>query len=248
VAANNWNARRGLIDAQRVAWGRTATTDPAWRAYHNQHQGEEQAHWANEAARRETWAAQTDTRLGDQARAAREQTLAQTTAHPTPSPFGGRPGLAAWPSRGAAVSQGQRYADLGAQPRQGARSFGGAPQAAVATLDRSRPSPVAQRPDLFARRAAPADQRAFVQPQARATFAPQRRAVEPAPQSRTPAMFSQPQRAPAAAPMRAAPVFHPQPSRAAQAPAFHAAPAPQAHAPPPAAAHAAPANRPDKRG
>jgi hypothetical protein len=227
VAANNWNARRGLITAQQAAWSRTATSDPAWRAYHNQHQGEEQAHWASEAARRETWAAQTDTRLGDPAQAAREQTLAQTVAHAAPSPLGGRPGLAALPSRGPTVAAGPRYADLGARPAQQARDFGG-PQAARTTLDHSPQG--AQRTDLFP-------------------------AQHSAPPSRPAAMFSQTHQAPVAAPMRAAPVsrapaFHAAP--AAHVQAFHAAPPAHVqaplHAPPAAVTHAAPAPRPDKRG
>jgi hypothetical protein len=78
VAAANWSARRGLIAAEHTAFARNATRDPAWRAYHTQHLAQDQGRFAAEAARRETWAAQSDKRIGEPARAQREQRQAQS--------------------------------------------------------------------------------------------------------------------------------------------------------------------------
>jgi hypothetical protein len=86
VEAANWSARRGLISAEHTAFAKDAARDPAWRAYHNRHEAQDQQRFAAEATRRETWAAQTDTRLGEAARAEREQRLAQTIVR------GGAPG------------------------------------------------------------------------------------------------------------------------------------------------------------
>ncbi len=78
VAAANWNARRGLIASERSSFSRDAAQNPAWLAYHGQHAPQDQDRFAAEAARRENWAAQTDTRLGEASRATREQRLAQS--------------------------------------------------------------------------------------------------------------------------------------------------------------------------
>ena len=80
VAAANWNARRGLVAAEHASFAHDAAGDPAWRAYHDQHKAQDQARFAPEATRRESWAAQTDTRLGLSGRAEREQQTAQSIA------------------------------------------------------------------------------------------------------------------------------------------------------------------------
>ena len=80
VAAGKWNARRGLIVAEHASFARDAARDPAWTAYHAQHQAQDQARFAAEATRREGWAAQTDRRLGQSGRAQHEQQLAQSFA------------------------------------------------------------------------------------------------------------------------------------------------------------------------
>jgi len=86
VAASNWQAQRGAIAAQRAASDQEAKSDPAWSAYHSQHQAAEQAHWATDAASRENWAADTDARLGDQAKAQQERALAAAAKPATPAP------------------------------------------------------------------------------------------------------------------------------------------------------------------
>ena len=88
VAAANWSARRGLIAAEHASFARDAARDPAWTAYHSQHQAQDQARFAAEATRREGWAAQTDSRLGQSGRAEHEQQLAQSIAQGA-APMGG---------------------------------------------------------------------------------------------------------------------------------------------------------------
>jgi hypothetical protein len=91
VAAANWSARRGLIAAEHSAFDRNAARDPAWRAYHDRRQAQDQGRFAAEAARRESWAAQTDKRIGEPARAQREQRLAQSFARAGPPGSVARP-------------------------------------------------------------------------------------------------------------------------------------------------------------
>jgi hypothetical protein len=252
VAANNWDARRGMIAAQRVAWTREATSQPAWRAFHNQHQGQELAHWSGEASRREALAARSDSRLGDTARAAREQRLAQADAHARPAAtplFGGRPALAALPRHGPATTPaGARLAELGANPQQQRfeRGQAGAPAPQRAVVARNEPAARMFGPQQ--RQAPAAERRAlFAGPQARSAPAAERRAAAPAAQARA-QLFNQ-RRAAAAQPMRAAPAarFHAAPPavRAAEAQSAHARQAPAFHAAPSRAA--APAFRAERR-
>ncbi len=121
VAAANWNARRGLIAAEHTAFARNATRDPAWRAYHTQHLAQDQGRFAAEAARRETWAAQSDKRIGEPARAQREQRLAQSFSRAGPPGSAARPtALARAPNRHAAAAP--RPAALAFKRREAARA------------------------------------------------------------------------------------------------------------------------------
>jgi len=114
VAANNWQAQRGYIAAQRTTWAQDAQSNPAWTAYHTQNQAAEQAHWAPEAASRETWAADTDARLGDQAKAQQERALAAAAKPPAPGP-GAQPSPPPLPGHGPAPGDATRSAGA-AQP------------------------------------------------------------------------------------------------------------------------------------
>jgi hypothetical protein len=183
VAAGNWSARRGLIAAEHASFARDAAHDPAWLAYHDQHLAQDQARLAPEATRREAWAAQTDSRLGQPGRAQREQRLAQAIAQGG-QPVAGRQAVGApiaAPRPGAALD---RYA--AAAPHPGAPRF----------LGRGR-TPPAERPQAMARSAgehasdAAYQARAPVQAhqaQPRPAFA-ERHAAQPPPEAARPHVF-----------------------------------------------------------
>ncbi len=244
VAAANWNARRGLIAAEHAAFARDAAQDPDWRAYHDRSQAQDRARFAGEAARREAWAAQTDTRLGEAARAQREQRLAQSIAQ------GGVPGAAAGIARGRAT-----------QPTVPSQALN--PYAEAAPV-RTSPAAVHRGPAT-----GPGEQRAqFARPvqtlhqapsalQARAEHAPRpslgappaARSFAAAPTGRPPGMARAAGEHASDAAFRAgaaAPAPHPAaapPPQIAQPHVFHAPaapPAPAAHAPSVPVAHAAP--------
>lgn len=102
VGAGNWADRRAQISAQRQAWAQDVNGDPGWRAYHDAHRGEEQAHWRGEAERRDAWAARVDASLGDQARAQAEWRAAGATAAALAAARGASPppgGQPAWARR-----------------------------------------------------------------------------------------------------------------------------------------------------
>jgi hypothetical protein len=241
VAAANWNARRGLIASERNSFSRDAGQNPAWLAYHSQHAPQDQDRFAAEAARRENWAAQTDTRLGEASRANREQRLAQSISQgvgpgrpSAPAPAARAPALAL--NRYAAPAP-SRATELARGPAQFARPQAIAPRAQA----ERRPSLAEQqRAERSPRQAftAPQPQRAF----ARAPSPPQVTARAASEHASDAALRT---RAPAFAPRPAAVHQAPQPhafrAPVAAAPAAHAAPPP--HAAPPAAAHpAGPAN------
>jgi hypothetical protein len=233
VAAANWNARRGLITAEHAGFARDAARDPAWLAYHDQHQPQDQDRFAAEAARRETWAAQTDTRLGEPARAQREQRLAQTIGQGVGP---GRPSqpIPASPPTSQALN---RYA--AAQPAEAARARArGVAQrpAQMAFAGGREPAPPVQgeRQARFAR-ATPAARQAPPERAPRPAFAAapaQRPPAQPAERPQAMARSAGEQGAEAA--FRSRPAA-PQP-RASPPQAFHApvSPAPAAHAAPPA--------------
>lgn len=242
VAAANWNARRGLIAAERNSFSRGAAQNPAWLAYHSQHAPQDQDRFAAEAARRENWAAQTDTRLGEASRASREQRLAQSIGQgvgpgrpSAPAPTAQAPALAL--NRYAAPAPGRgapEFTRRGPESAQVAR-----PQAVAPTAPVARPAALAQQ-----QRIEPAPRQAFTAAQAPRAFArapapPQvtaraasEHASEAAFQARASAAFAQRQ----AAAVHQAPQPHAFRAPVQSAPAFHAAPPPHVAAPP-AAAH-----------
>lgn len=254
VAAANWNARRGLIAAERASFSRDAAQNPAWRAYHSQHAPQDQDRFAAEAARRENWAAQTDTRLGEPARANREQRMAQSIAKgigpgrpSSPAPAEQAPALALnryaapAPSRAAPelARRGPAYARFERPPAIAPRAEA-ARQAALALQPRLERAP---RPSFAAAQSPRALARAPSPPEGAARAASEH-ASDAAFQARASAAFAQRQ---AAAVHAAAPhAFAPGPS----APAFHAAPPPHVAAPaarpapPPASAPPHPAGGP----
>ena len=173
VAAANWSARRGLIAAEHTAFARNATRDPAWRAYHTQHLAQDQGRFAAEAARRETWAAQSDKRIGEPARAQREQRLAQSFSRAGPPGSAARPtALARAPNRHAAAAP--RPAALAVKRRAAARAAPFERQARV-----ERPTRVERAPPVMARAATEhARDTAFEARAPRAHASPPPRAVE----------------------------------------------------------------------
>ena len=238
VAAANWNARRGLISAEHASFARDAARDPAWSAYHAQHQAQGQARFASEATRRETYAAQTDSQLGQSGRAQREQRAAQSIAQG--GPMGGPPMAARAPQRaeGAALN---RYAEApppaaerqGRQGRATRRAFTAAP------LQAERAA--AGRPQAMARSATEHANDTAYQARAESHAAPARaafagRRAEPPPQAAQAHAFHAPaartQEAHAAPPT--ARVAPPPQAHAAPQAAARPHPAPEAHAAPPA--------------
>ncbi|MBS0409912.1 MAG: hypothetical protein JSR86_08360, partial [Proteobacteria bacterium] len=53
VIAANWAARRAQIQAQRAEWAAQQARDEQWRAYHDQHEAEEEAYWRREREERQ---------------------------------------------------------------------------------------------------------------------------------------------------------------------------------------------------
>ncbi|HUO11591.1 MAG TPA: hypothetical protein VMU37_02435 [Caulobacteraceae bacterium] len=83
VSANNWRSRRDEIAAQNSTWAAEQQADPDWRAYHDVHEAQEQAHWQAERLQRMTWAAVADQMINDPARAQRDLQAAQSDAQST---------------------------------------------------------------------------------------------------------------------------------------------------------------------
>jgi len=168
VAAANWTARRGLIAAQAANLARAAQTNPAWGAYHDQHAAQVQGHFASEAARRETWAAQTDARIGEPARAQREQRLAKSVAPgaSVPPNRAPAPGVTAppryasatptRPAAGAARTRTapRRAARPTAEAARGPRPAHAAPPRALAQARTQPPGPAARSATAHGREAA----------------------------------------------------------------------------------------------
>jgi hypothetical protein len=250
VAAANWNARRGLIASERNSFSRDAAQNPAWLAYHSQHAPQDQDRFAAEAARRENWAAQTDTRLGEASRAGREQRLSQAIAQgvgpgrpSAPAPAARSPALAL--NRYAAPAPTRAGPELArrgpAQAAPFARQQAAAPRAqaehrpALAQQQRIERAPhqaftSAEPPRAFARAPSP-------QPTARVAS---EHASDTAFQARASTAFAQRQ----AAAVHQAPQPHAFRAPAQSAPAFHAAPPPHVAAPPAAAHPPGPAQGP----
>ncbi len=124
VAAANWAARRSQIDAERAQWAADQAADQDWRAYHAQHDQQEQAQWSAEQYRREAQAARfaqniNDPQLAAQDWQAAQQAHARATADQTQSsarsgPFGfGRPPQPQTPGQ-------QQQVQLPQQPQPGA--------------------------------------------------------------------------------------------------------------------------------
>jgi hypothetical protein len=148
VAANNWNAQRGTIAAQRTTFSTQAAANPAWNAYHAQNAAQENAQWAPEASKREAWAATTDARLGNQADADRERQQAQAGVH-SPPPVA----TPAAPAHPQAPTGPRGYAPpVGAPPQHpGAPRPGPEPAARPITPARPVPEPVREPPAGAAR-------------------------------------------------------------------------------------------------
>jgi hypothetical protein len=225
VEAANWTARRALIAGQREAFARNAAAETAWRSYHDQHQGEQARRLAVEATRREAWAAQTDTRLGAGAKAAREQRLAQSLARDAATPAPSVPQMQA-----RAVAPGAHRAGSGrglrlAEERRPAE----AAHERAARTGRTASTRAASAPEIDAASEHATDAAVH----ARATAAaPERHAAPP------PRAFHAPPPGAGPAPQRA-----PQPAAHISQPMQHASPPAQHAAQPskPPAAQAAPA-------
>jgi hypothetical protein len=114
VAASDWASQRTVITGQQRTWSIAQTSNPAWRAFHDQHAAEDAGHWNAERTRREAWAARVDANLGNPGRAQAEWRAAGQTA--TMADAGGAPDQS---------------------PRALARNTGGAPEFAGA----GRPEP-----------------------------------------------------------------------------------------------------------
>jgi hypothetical protein len=77
VVEANWRARRDQLDAERQRWAAGQTQSDDWRAYHVQHDQEEQAQWDEERYRRQAEAARYAAQANDAEAAARFAAAAQ---------------------------------------------------------------------------------------------------------------------------------------------------------------------------
>ncbi len=77
VAEADWAARRRQIDAERAQWSADQAADQDWRAYHAQHDQQEQAQWSAEQYRREAEAARFAQKVDDTQLAAQDWQAAQ---------------------------------------------------------------------------------------------------------------------------------------------------------------------------
>lgn len=192
VAEQNWQARRGYLDAQRQAWGQQLTQNADWQAYHQQYYPAVQAHYAPERRQRLAWAARVDQLNHNPARAQQEFAAAQG-AHQALAAQ--RAGQQAFPRQQQAFAQQQAEARqrMFAQQRAMGRQQGFAQQQAIA------------RQQAFAQRQAMSRQQAFAA-QRQSRFAQQRaqqqamaRQAAVAQQQRRGQLFAQQQRAQRAA-------------------------------------------------
>jgi len=71
VAAANWRARRAYLDSEQNQWTTEQSQDDGWRAYHAEHDQDEQAQWDAERYRRQAEAARYATQANDIQAAAR---------------------------------------------------------------------------------------------------------------------------------------------------------------------------------
>jgi hypothetical protein len=86
VAQANWVARRDAIAAERQQWADRQSADQDWRAYHDAHAQQDQAHWAAERYRREAEAARFAQTVEDRPRAQQDWQAAQKAQAPAASP------------------------------------------------------------------------------------------------------------------------------------------------------------------
>jgi hypothetical protein len=80
VPRGGWQERRREIDADQAQWDAARDADADWRAYHQQHADQDDAHWANERYRRETEAAHVDQSFNDAQAVERDRKAAQKAA------------------------------------------------------------------------------------------------------------------------------------------------------------------------
>jgi hypothetical protein len=103
VAEANWERQRERVYQDQQRWVQAQDRDAAWRAYHQQQQDQEQAHWAQERYRRESEASRFAHTINDTtaiARAAQGLAAAADEArrHNQPVPAGAPPPNAASPT------------------------------------------------------------------------------------------------------------------------------------------------------
>ncbi|HZZ34908.1 MAG TPA: hypothetical protein VFE03_04225 [Caulobacteraceae bacterium] len=77
VARTHWVAQQPVLTAERTRLAALQTAVPEWRAYHQARAAQDDAHWAQERARRAEWAAQTNARLNRPLAAAKDRRIAE---------------------------------------------------------------------------------------------------------------------------------------------------------------------------
>ena len=97
VARDHWESRRGRIYSDYTSWSDQQAAQPDWRAYHDQHVQDEQAHWAPEMYRRNAEGARFAQQTNDQTAAQRDWQNARQAAqvaqtNHVPIPGGSRGG------------------------------------------------------------------------------------------------------------------------------------------------------------
>lgn len=121
VAAANWRARSTYLDNEQNQWANAQNQDDAWRAYHAEHDQDEQAQWDAERYRRQAEAARYAVQANDAQAAARfaqaaALALQLSQSHPQGAPPQAPQGASGRPGFGQPQAQGQARAGSVAAP------------------------------------------------------------------------------------------------------------------------------------
>jgi hypothetical protein len=125
VAQAHWAERRRAIAEDRARWADQQQQQQDWRAYHAEHDAEQQAHWDDERYRREAEAARFAAVINDAAAVARDlqasrDARARADQHIGPGPGGpANPGGPSGPSGQGPQGGPARQGDQGGAPNTG---------------------------------------------------------------------------------------------------------------------------------
>jgi hypothetical protein len=105
VARTHWAAQQPVLTAERTRLAALQTAVPEWRAYHQSRASQDEAHWAQERARRAEWAAQTNAQLNRPLAAAKDRRVAEQARKDLERRGAGAPVVASTPAGPLATVQ-----------------------------------------------------------------------------------------------------------------------------------------------